>query len=337
MIRVRRKTKTTVLTLRVGAVVLFLILFMSGPRVRFPKFVVMPELQQTMLPSDLEKFPAYFHERESHVPGLKPEQAKRIQFADPAHPAPTDFVFVVLHGFSASPKELSPLVENLGRTMHANVFWTRLAAHGADAELFRTVKTEDWLRDGEEALAVGHRLGKRVIVVGSSTGATLATWLDHRHPGDLAGLVFLSPNFGFKDPASALLTLPWGLQMARLVVGDYRQWKPNNELHGRYWTTRYPIECLPQLAVLVNEVVGLDLSQSKTPLLGLYTSHDEVLSVKKILNTLSRFGGTHHVITEVPGAREHVLAGDAVSPATTPWVQHQVEEFVRSLKNERAN
>jgi hypothetical protein len=90
------------------------------------------------------------------------------------------------------------------------------------------------------------------MVVGTSTGATLATWLAHREAttaaergeglasagetdlasarltldGELAALVLLSPNFALRDRRARVLTWPWGRQIARLVQGRYRSFEP---------------------------------------------------------------------------------------------------------------
>ena len=61
-------------------------------------------------------------------------------------------------------------------TLGANAFLPRLAAHGrATSAEFATVTPQDWLNDAREALAIGRRIGDRVILIGTSTGALLVT------------------------------------------------------------------------------------------------------------------------------------------------------------------
>ena len=66
----------------------------------------------------------------------------------------------------------------------------------------RGMTVENWMDDGMEAVAIGHRLGKKVILVGMSTGAI--TWRSGWRPRAVAPLisrlVLLSPNYCPKNP-----------------------------------------------------------------------------------------------------------------------------------------
>ncbi|MDO8947884.1 MAG: hypothetical protein Q7U88_12115 [Desulfocapsaceae bacterium] len=78
-----------------------------------------------------------------------------------------------------------------------------------------------------------------------STGGTLAVWqAAHSDHDEIAALVLLSTNFGPADRRTEILTWPWRTQLAELLVGKTRSWKPVNEEHGRYWTTSSPVRAL---------------------------------------------------------------------------------------------
>src|SRR5262249_45000757 len=122
--------------------------------------------------NDLE---AYITAREDSVAGVKPAARKGIRWRDANHKTRTPIAIVYLHGFSATRAELSPVVEHAADSLGANVFFTRLAAHGrVDGEGFASVSPQQWIDDAREALAIGRRLGDRVVVIGTSTGALLA-------------------------------------------------------------------------------------------------------------------------------------------------------------------
>src|SRR5262245_48174903 len=72
----------------------------------------------------------YLRETEARHPDIKPDQAKTILWNDPEAHRRTLLALVYLHGFSASRRDISPVVETLAGTLHANAFLTRLAAHG---------------------------------------------------------------------------------------------------------------------------------------------------------------------------------------------------------------
>src|SRR5258705_963473 len=118
----------------------------------------------------------YLRGREAQRSHVRRDLAKGILWNDPTARNRTPTSLADLHGFSASRKDISPYVETLARTLGANAYFTRLAAHGrTTSEEFATVTAQDWLDDAREALAIGRRIGDRVILMGTSTGALLAT------------------------------------------------------------------------------------------------------------------------------------------------------------------
>src|SRR6478752_7796492 len=119
---------------------------------------------------------SYLSRREAAHAGVKPGLAKAVIWNDPTARHKTPLSLVYIHGFSASRKDIAPVIESLAGTLGANAFLTRLAAHGrATSAEFATVTPQDWLNDAREALAIGRRVGDRVILIGTSTGALLAT------------------------------------------------------------------------------------------------------------------------------------------------------------------
>ncbi|MCM2281329.1 MAG: hypothetical protein NDI61_05715, partial [Bdellovibrionaceae bacterium] len=92
-----------------------------------PLFPLQPRLTVVDLPLDLDVF---LVESERRVGRVKVEQEKRVFWADPATRAKTPLALVYIHGFSASRGEISPVPEDLARELGANLFMTRLTAHG---------------------------------------------------------------------------------------------------------------------------------------------------------------------------------------------------------------
>src|SRR5262249_59139128 len=107
----------------------------------------------------------YLQERESQHPSIKPDQAKTIMWQDTAAHRKTPLALVYLHGFSASRRDISPVVETLARTLQANALLTRLAAHGlASPAGFATVTPQDCLDVAREGLAVREPYGDRHVL-----------------------------------------------------------------------------------------------------------------------------------------------------------------------------
>ncbi|BBU55490.1 hypothetical protein KU6B_17550 [Mameliella alba] len=100
---------------------------------------------------------------------------------------------------------------------------------------------EGWMEDMAEALAIGHRIGRRVLLMGCSTGATLATLALHESMGaKVTGVILVSPNYKLADPKSALITWPGARWWVPLLAGREIGFDPRSAAHGQYWTSRYP-------------------------------------------------------------------------------------------------
>lgn len=307
---------------------LLFVLFVLGPRVSVDERWVdaSPGL-------DLE---AWLATSEAGVPSLRPEAAKAIEWHDPTTRESTDLALVYLHGFSADRHEIDPVISDLADSLGANVYYARLTGHGRDGAAMAEASVGDWFDDAVEALAVGARIGSRVVVVGTSTGGTLATWLGGRPESRsaLAGLVLVSPNFHPVDRMSRILLWPWGAQITRLVLGRERCWEPANAEQGTHWTTCYPVEALPPMMGLVEHVRTMDHGTVTTPTLALYSPADQVVDASETEFLVPLFGSETVSLVEVPAGNDpgrHVLAGDILSPDRTGPTVRLMLDFIRSL------
>ena len=189
------------------------------------------------LPDDLDQYLAET-ESASDYP-LIDDTNKRIRWQ--VQGQATEFAIVYLHGFSATRRELTPTMEIVADAIGANLFETRLTGHGRASGALVDVRAEDWLEDAAEALAIGRQIGDEVIVVGTSTGATLAiAMLEHPLMDRVSDIVLLSPNLALRDGQSRLLTMPAGPQLADALIGPMRSFETHSDEHARYWSTTYP-------------------------------------------------------------------------------------------------
>ncbi|QXD15917.1 alpha/beta fold hydrolase [Rhodocaloribacter litoris] len=307
-----------------GLVAVLGLLWMLGPRPAVEEPAGLP-----VLPGDLD---AYLAAAEARFDDLRPGVEKTIVWADPATRSRTPVAVVYLHGFSATREETRPLCDTLAARLGANLFYTRLTGHGRTGEALAAATASDWLHDALEALAVGRRLGERVMLVGTSTGGTLATWLAARYPEALAAVILISPNFGPKDPRTEIFLWPWGDALARAVAGDEHAWEPANEAQARFWTTRYPIEALRPMMAVVAHVNDLDLEAITTPVLVIYSPNDQVVEPAHIEAQYARFGGRkHRIAIERAGGSNHVLAGDILAPEMTLPLADSILAFLGAV------
>lgn len=297
------------------------LLLLLGPR--------LPGARLSRLPLVADDIEQWVSQAESQVSGVSAQTQKKL-IRSSSGEQQTTFSIVYLHGYSASRQEISPVCEQLATRFGANLFMTRFTGHGGDAAAMGEIQAEDLLSDAVEALEIGKRIGRRVIVIGNSTGATLATWLAHQYPEDIAATVLMSPNYGLYARSEFLLW-PWGAQLLRLLQGSEYAFEPANELQRRYWHTRFPSRALLPMMSLIKTVRALEMKKITTPTLMLYCRRDRVVSVSRMLAVFARLGSKGKRLVEIENAtseKQHVLAGDVLSPQSTETVINEIAEFI---------
>ncbi|MCB8836601.1 carboxylesterase [Aurantimonas sp. VKM B-3413] len=278
---------------------------------------------------------AYLAREEADIPNLRRNAQKEIVWAYPASRAKTPLAIVYIHGFSAAKAEVRPLPDEVAKALGANLFYTRLTGHGRDGAAMEQASVNDWLNDLAEAVAIGRRIGDRVVVIASSTGGTLAT-LGASRPqlmDGVEGIVMISPNFAIKDRWAFLLDMPYARRILPMIGGETYGFEPRNQGHAENWTTRYPIGALVPMAALIRAASRLDLSAIRLPLLVLYSQNDKVVDPNATERVLSEWGGPHQAVdVPVSGDRSnHVLAGAILSPQTTDELAERIVEWVKAL------
>src|SRR5258705_2169244 len=194
-----------------------IIVYFLGPQPASPKFTKdLPTVPAE--PAALEK---YISDHES-THKLKPDNEARILWWNDSLKEKTEYAVVYLHGFSASQEEGDPVHYEFAQKFGCNLYLSRLEDHGVDTtEPLANVTADRLWNSAKEAYAIGKQLGKKVILMATSTGGTLALKLATEYP-DIAGLILLSPNIAINDPNAWLLNNHCGLVIARMVKGKYK-------------------------------------------------------------------------------------------------------------------
>lgn len=279
---------------------------------------------------------AYLTEREARFTDITPGTQKRVVWAG-APGAQTDWAVVYLHGYSATSEEIRPVPDVVAKNLGANLYFTRLAGHGRGDLAMSEPSMHDWMQDLAEAMEIGRRIGKRVLVLTTSTGGTLAVaGLTQPETSDgLAGLVMLSPNFGPVDPMAELANWPLARTWVPAVAGEWREWQPHNDQQGTYWTTRYQtIAALPMMA-LVKYARNVDVAAQTVPALFIFSGSDQVVSADRTQVVYDAWGGPKQKITpdlsKVGDPSKHVVAGDILSPGNTAPVAQAITDWAGAL------
>ncbi|CAM4072261.1 alpha/beta hydrolase [Palleronia rufa] len=290
----------------------------------------MPGYDSVALGDDLD---AWLAAREARFDDIVPGTEARIRWAGTPG-AQTDWALVYLHGFSASAQEIRPVPEDVARALGANLYYARFAGHGRDGAAMAEASADDWARDTAQAVAVARRLGKRVAVISTSTGGTLAA-IAAAEIGGVDAMVMISPNFGPRNPAAPLLNLPGARWWIPLIAGETRSFEPVNDAQARYWTERYPTVAVLPMQAAVDRARAADLGGTDIPALVIYSEADEVVRPDATRTAMADWGGTVSWVRLAPGPgvdpSAHVLAGDILSPALTARVTDRILAFLQDL------
>ena len=296
-----------------GIVLLLLASYFMGPVM--PKPVLSSNLP--VITGDVGDFVSYLESVEKVRPG---NEAKIIWANDSLH-EPTEYVLLYLHGFSASRREGAPLNEDFPVRYGCNAYLARLASHGLVTDDALLDMTPDRLYDSaKQALVISCKLGRKVIIMSTSTGGTLALKLAADFPDMVYGLILYSPNVQIKSKASVLLSKPWGLQIARLNFGGkFRDLSSGStDEICKYWYCRYRAEGPVYLQQLLDATMKKEVFlKVKCPLfLGYYykdeQNQDQTVEVKAALKMFEQVGTPASAKTAqpFPEAGSHVIACD---------------------------
>lgn len=291
-------------------------------------------LERPAVPASVTDLDAWLADSERAHGDVVPGTEKKVVWAG-VPGEPTDLSIVYLHGWSASRQETRPFADRVAERLGANLYYTRLTGHGRTGESMGDITMDNLASDAREALEIGRLLGERTILMGTSTGATLALWIAvglGDHDVAPASLVLISPNFSPNDGRAAMMLWPWGRHLLRFVQGKTMSWTPENERHERYWTTSYPSEALIPMMALVKATRRVDLESIDLPVIVFYSEDDGVIDPSLIPTQTSRLSGVVELVhvTDSDDRKNHVLAGDILSPGTTDRLVSDTVRFIEA-------
>ena len=284
----------------------------------------------------IDNIEEWIDQRESLVPDLKKDNNAMISWAKDIG-TPTDLVFVYLHGFGASRTEAEPVVSKLAETFGANVFFSRLKGHGrSGVEGFEQLTKEKYLESAEEALKIGRLLGKKIVLISTSTGGTLSLHLASKYK-DIAGLVLYSPFIGLPNPALYQITSPEGREIFKSMIGGEIQDMERSYPEDKYWSTQYHINAYVALIGMLKETMTQETFKAVAcPVFMAYyykneDEQDEVVSIPAMLDMFNILGTPKDLKQKqaFPETGNHVIASDLRSK---DWesVRQASQEFIKN-------
>jgi esterase/lipase len=307
------------------------IVYLLGPTPPEPVYSMSyPEVPKTA--SELEHFIA----KQEATHKLRPDNEAKIIWADSSKQQ-TEYVFLYLHGFSASEMEGFPINRNVPKHYNSNAFLARLYAHGHDTidALINYTPEHVW-ESAKQALSIAEQLGQKVIIMSTSTGGTLAYFLAAHFPDKVHALINLSPNVRIADPSARIMNDPWGYEILKLVMGgEHRHIKHPQEEAKKYWDTLYHVSSLVSLEELMESTMTEETFEAvHCPVLTLYyykneQEQDQVIDVSVLPDVHNMLGTPKELkvskALETPG--NHVIGSNIKS---NDWqsVQQEIIQFL---------
>lgn len=294
--------------------VVLYVIYLLGPSPSTPVYsAAMPAVPTA--PAALEN---YIREGEAKHK-LKPDNEARIVWANDSSKAKTEYAIVYLHGFSASQGEGDPVHRWAARRYGCNLYLSRLAEHGIDTvDAMVNLTADEYWESAKQALTIGEQLGKKVILMGTSTGGSLALQLAAAYPDKVAALILMSPNIAINDPNAWIVNNHWGLQVAHMVTGSpYIISKEDyGPLYRQYWYPKYRSEAVVALEeYLETAMVRKTFEKVTQPVEMLYyykdeTHQDSTVKVSAALKMYDELGTPDSLKYReaIPEARTHVLS-----------------------------
>lgn len=313
-------------------ILILVIVYLMGPRPSKP--VYDPNLPAVPALPGLE---TYISEHEA-AHKLRPDNEARIIWADSSKNI-TEYAILYLHGFSASQGEGDPVHRSIAKKFGCNLYLSRLAEHGIDTSEKMVNLTADRLwESAKEAYSIASTIGKKVIIMGTSTGASLGLMLAANYP-QTHSLIMLSPNIKIFNPSAWVINNPWGMHLARVINGsDYVLSEDTRPIYKQYWSYGYRLEAVAQLEELLETAMNPELFKKVTqPTLMLYYYRDEVHQ-----DSVVQVGAMHQMFNQlgtpndkkrsvsIPNAGNHVI-GSPIKSQDVATVEKEIEKFINEV------
>ena len=280
---------------------------------------------------------AHFEMVEARFDDIVPGTEKRVVWAgEPG--ARTDWAVLYVHGFSATSEEIRPVPDRVAAGLGANLIYTRLQGHGRGAEALADGTVQGWVNDLAEGMAAARAAGDKVIVMSTSTGGTLVAAMaqDAAVMEGIAGLIFVSPNFGLNNPLAPLLSWPAARYWLPPLAGPRRSFEPRNDRHAAFWTTEYDTVAVMPMVALIDAVNDMDHSAQTLPALFWFATADQVVQPARTAEIADLWGAPSTVVNPVMGPEDdyqsHVIAGDVLSPGQTDGTVAGMLDWVAGLE-----
>ena len=286
--------------------------------------------------------------RDAQQAPLMPKAGSAVLWAKGKRNEQADLCVLFIHGWSASCQECSPVDERIAEGLGAHLMRFRLPGHGVSPHerggfsMRDTATREALFQDAGTALALASLLGKRVIVLGCSTGGTLALWLAVQPWAQphISGVLLISAALRLNKPTPQLyvrvrwahLLLPKALAtpLLNLIVGSVYRIPYRNARQAECWTLVYPAAAaINAIGVFVTAETVVDPAAIVAPVLSWHNPGDPTANYEYTKQFVARVP-VNRWETVTDSELQHNITGDIQSPSTVDRIVTQGLEFLRT-------
>ena len=251
-----------------------------------------------------------------------------------------DLCILYIHGFSASRQEIAPTVSVIAEKLGANAVYTRLAGHGLKENVMQAT-AEEWLKSALDSWEIATQIGRRVIVIATSTGAPISVWLtsERNRARKINSLIFVSPNFKIRQAFGFLLTLPFAYHWISWFIGSQRTWTPENSEVAKYWTSSYTTRALIEMQKVVDWAKTY-VPLFDIPLLTFYVKNDPTINHQSAIYYHKCWPSSRKNLLSVStsdGVPKHIFVGDIAGRGKNHWFVNMCVKFLDTVLDEKEN
>lgn len=228
-----------------------------------------------------KKLPATFDEyyqlklKESKEKGVRPNnEEKLLRFAPK-----TKIAMLYIHGYGASRGEGQFVLDTIAKKLKYNTYYLRLPGHGTNMDDHKNTEYYQILDTAIEAAQMTKLLGEKLVIIGTSMGGSIATYIAAEHPDIPDAVVLVSPFYRFANPVgNALFFRPFFKTV--LLFTTYRErhdpYDDPNDNWTMYWYGKNYWASLHSLLDLGDLIANDDIYKKVScPVLLLYYYKDD--------------------------------------------------------------
>ena len=226
-------------------------------------------------------------------------------------PDPAQKGVLLVHGFLASPAELSDYGQRLNDQGYA-VRGVRLAGHGTSPWDLKLRTWSEWLNSVRRGYRILSAFADQIVVAGFSAGGALSLMLAAEHPEKLVGVVSVSAPLVYRNKKLIFVPLVHGLNKLAEWMPSFEGVMPFRENESEHPDINYhniPIHGLYQLRAMTGELLD-HLPEIDVPTLIVQGEDDPIVEPDSARQIFKKLVTTDKALHWVPSKRHGILNED---------------------------